>query len=134
MRIGSLRHRLAFQHNAPTRDQYGQVEDSWQTIDTVYGKIRPMSGEERLRAGMDVSVVTHRAHIRHRTDIGELTLVSGGSFDAVSGATLEYVGRDEITSAQRVSYAGRTFDIEAWWDIDERHRFDELMLREVSKV
>lgn len=131
MRPGKLKHRLAIQTNTTTRDAYGELADSWGTIATVYGRLEPLTSLERLAAGKDTPAVTHRAIVRHRgIVVGDWTYANGGAVEYATGALGEFA-QSGVGEAQRVSYDSRTFDVISVQDVDERHRWDRMILREV---
>jgi SPP1 family predicted phage head-tail adaptor len=68
-RIGALRERLALQAPARVDDGGGGADVTWSTIAEVWGAVRPVTGEERLRADAVSGRVTHRVWIRHRDDV-----------------------------------------------------------------
>jgi head-tail adaptor len=130
-RPGLLKHRVSLQKNTPARNTYGEQIDSWTTIATVYGRVEPLTALERLSAGKDTPVATHRVHVRHRgASFGSFTFVSGGLFELVGGGFLSYV--EEVGEAQRLLYDNRTFGVVSVQDIDERHRYDTMIVKEVS--
>ena len=65
MQAGRLRHRVAIERPVSTRDDFGGVIESWQTVATVWAEIHPLSGREFLAAQSTQSGVTTRITIRH---------------------------------------------------------------------
>ena len=106
VRIGELRHRLIVQAERAVDDGGGGRSDPWAdpvTVATVWGKIEPLSGGERLRAMQVQDRLSHRIVIRHRSG---------------------------ITAAMRIVFARRAFNIRAVIDVGERGRFLELLCEE----
>ncbi len=104
--IGELRHRLTIQAERTTSDGGGGLSDPWAdpvAIATVWGKVEPLSGGERLHAAQIQDRLSHRIVIRHRAG---------------------------ITAAMRVVFGARIFNIRAVIDVDERGRFLELLCEE----
>jgi SPP1 family predicted phage head-tail adaptor len=65
MQAGRLRHRVAIERPVSTRDDFGGVVESWQTVATVWAEIHPLSGREFLAAQSTQAGVTTRITIRH---------------------------------------------------------------------
>lgn len=106
MRIGQLREQIALQQNTPTVDAHGQPIASWATTATVYARLDPLSGREFIEGARRDADITHRITIRYRADITP-------------------------TTAWRILYGTRVFDIEAVLNLDERDRVWQIMAREV---
>jgi len=64
MQAGRLRHRVAIERPVSTRDHFGGVVESWQTVATVWAEIHPLSGREFLAAQSTQSGVTTRITLR----------------------------------------------------------------------
>jgi SPP1 family predicted phage head-tail adaptor len=104
MRAGRLRHRVTIQQRAGTQDSYGQEDDDWNDVDTVWAAVEPLRGREFLEARREGAEVTTRIVTRYRSG---------------------------ITPAMRVSYDSRTFDIVSVINVDERDSELQLMCREL---
>ena len=104
MRAGRLRQRVTIQQRAGTQDSYGQLDDDWDDVATVWGAVEPLRGREFLEARREGADVTTRIVIRHRPG---------------------------VTPAMRVSYDSRVFDIQTVINTDERDRELVLMCREL---
>lgn len=103
MRIAKLRHRLTIQSLILSDDGYGGSDEVVSDVATVWGSIDPVKGGEYYKAQQVNSEVTHKATIRYRSD---------------------------ITAAMRISFGGRTFEILAVMDPEERHEILELLCKE----
>ncbi len=104
--LGALRHRLALEAERPAGDGGGGQGDPWAdpvAVATVWGRVEPLRGGERLRALQLEERVTHRVTIRHRPG---------------------------VTPAMRVRFGARLFNIRAVINRDERDRFLELLCEE----
>ena len=68
-RIGTLRDRLVLEQAIRTDDGGGGASITWQTVAELWAYVRPVSGEERLRADQTAGRITHEVWLRHRPDI-----------------------------------------------------------------
>lgn len=100
MRIGQLKDRITIQNYVRTPDGYGGYDETWQDIATVWANIKPLRGREFFQAQQIQSEITHKITIRYRNDIDKTC---------------------------RVKYNSKTFDIKSIIDIDNKHRFLEIM-------
>lgn len=105
MHIGALRHRVTIQQRSTARDSYGQPVDDWPDVATVRAAVEPLNGRELMAAQQINSEITLRVTIRFRPG---------------------------ITSAMRIKYGSRTFDILAPLDQEERHIELWLMCKELT--
>jgi SPP1 family predicted phage head-tail adaptor len=105
MDIGRLDKRLTFQRRSVVKDEYGQEQDAWFDVVTVWGNVKPIGGREKLRAMAIGSHLTHTVATRY--NLALLPLIDA--------------------AAMRISYptpAGiRLLNITAARDLDEAHRF-----------
>jgi len=108
-----LRHRVAIQHNVPTRTK-GVRADNWLTLETVYAKIRTLGGMEVVRADQKEGLLTHEVETRYRANFGGILQdTTGEPLQATDGTYIELSGTySEMLPRYRLSYAGRTFSIE----------------------
>jgi len=105
MRIGKLRHRVAIQAKAEPVpvDATGQSQPSWSTLTTVWASIEPAGGKE-FYAGQQVNAeVSHKVTIRYYAD---------------------------LTTAHRLLFGSRIFDINYIRNVDERKVYQELLCKE----
>lgn len=68
IRSGDLRERLTIQQRTSTPDGQGGRDVEWSTLATVWAKVEPLSGTERVQAGAETAVVSHRVTVRYRSD------------------------------------------------------------------
>lgn len=104
MNAGKLRHRVTIQELVRTDDGYGGITETWQDVATVWAAVEPLRGNERYRAQQVQAELTHKVAMRYR------------------------VG---VKPQMRLLYAGRVLEIEAVIDVEERHRWLELLCSEV---
>lgn len=107
MRAGQLRHQVAVQSRTLTSDGMGGQTESWETKYTVYAGIWPVSARERVQAGQMETTITHRLRLRYQAG---------------------------ITTAMRVVFDGRTFEIVSIINPDERNISLDLLCTEVESV
>jgi len=103
MRAGNLRHRLQIQTASETRGTQGSVSRTWQTDETVWGSIEPLSGRELLAAQQVDSEITHRVIVR---------------------------GYPGLTSASRLKHGARILKIKSILNKEERGEEMELLCGE----
>lgn len=111
MRTGQLRHRILIRENTPSVDAYGERSESWGDVEEVWARVEPISGSEFLRADRTTANVTHRITMRYRDDLG--------------------TGDTEMSPRYQLTYDGRTFEPVRVIDMDERHRWVEVLAQEV---
>lgn len=100
---GVLRHRVDVQRLTQTDNDDGTFGESWLTVDSVWASVQPLTGVEYFEAQQAKSLATHRVRMRH------------------------YPG---LTVKHRLLFNGRTFNIEAVMDIDERNIVTQAMCKE----
>lgn len=106
--VGKMRHRITFQAFAGNQDDYGdplQADDAnWEDVATVWASIDPISGREFYAAEQSQSEVSHKVRCRYRSD---------------------------LTTAMRIKYGKRKFDIISIIDWEERHESLLIMCKEL---
>jgi len=105
MRAGSLRKRVELQSQATTKDAIGGSVGAWSTVSTVWAGIRPLRGQERFSNNKESAEVSHEIKIRY------------------------YAG---LTTAHRIKYGARLFDIQAILNIQERDA--DMLIMAVEQV
>jgi len=104
MNAGKLRHRVTIQQLVATDDGYGGITETWQDVATVWAAVEPLRGTERYRAQQVQAELSHKVTIRYRPG---------------------------IKPDMRLKYGDRILEIEAVIDVEERHRWLELLCSEV---
>lgn len=100
MQIGELRDKVTIQEYIQTPDRYGGFSETWQDKYTVWANIKPLRGREYFEMQKIQSEITHKITIRYRSDINTLN---------------------------RIRYKERILNIKSVIDIDNRHRYLEIM-------
>jgi SPP1 family predicted phage head-tail adaptor len=100
MPAGRYRHLITIEQNTPSRDASGYSTDAWTTFATAWAKIESMTGREYLGNEQVKSETTHKFIFR-------------------------YI--DGVLPAMRISWDGRTFDIQSALNVDERDRHTVVM-------
>lgn len=67
--IGMLRDRLTLEAPSRTDDGGGGATVAWTSVADLWASIRPITGDERLRADAVTGRVTHQVWIRYRADV-----------------------------------------------------------------
>ena len=104
MNAGKLRHRVTIQKLEEVDDGYGGIEEKWQDMITVWAVVEPLRGNERYTAQQVQAELTHKVTIRYKPG---------------------------IKPDMRLKYGDRILEIEAVIDVEERHRWLELLCSEV---
>ncbi len=98
-----LRSRITIEQPVDTPDGSGGISRSWQEVAVLWAEILPLRGSERLRAMQLTSNVSHRFRIRFKTG---------------------------ITSAMRISWNSKIFNIQAVLDTRPQSGMLELLAEE----
>lgn len=69
MHAGALRERVIIQQRTSTPDGQGGRDVVWSTLATTWAMVEPLTGTERLQAGAETSVLSHRITMRYRADV-----------------------------------------------------------------
>lgn len=104
MNAGKLNKRIILQTPTVSTDSELNVSNSWGTFKTVWAAVEPLMGREYLLANSTVPNVSTRFRIRY-----------------VAG----------ITTAMRISYGSKFYNITTVIDVNEEHRELILMAAEV---
>ena len=67
--FGAYRQRLYVQQENPVADSAGGSAMGWNTINTVWACVKPITGWERLQAGKLTSGMSHRIRMRYDSTI-----------------------------------------------------------------
>ena len=103
MEPGRMRHRIRIQRLGQARNEFGEPEDRWEDVATVWSSIQPVSGREFMEALKAQAEVTHRVTIRYTP---------------------------AVKASMRVLYGDRVLDILHILDAWEQHREMTLLCKE----
>jgi SPP1 family predicted phage head-tail adaptor len=96
--------RLVIQSISRTSDDQGGYTESWATLATVWGQLKPVKGYERFQLQQNMTPVTHDAIIRYR---------------------------DDVTTRNRITYDSRTFHIKEVLNVDEANVYLKIKVVEL---
>ena len=99
VKIGDLRHRIKFQKEKKTPDDYHGHTSTWDDVATVWAKVEPISGREYFYSHQLKNVISHRITVRYR---------------------------DDITVEMRIVFEERIMKIESLVNLQEQERLIEL--------
>lgn len=94
MNPGKYNHIIVLQSKTETTDEYGGPVESWADVATAWARVQPIKGREMIAAQAAKSETDVRFYTRYQ---------------------------DNLTTAMRIIYAGKNYDITGIVDIDERH-------------
>lgn len=106
MNAGKLRHRVTIQELVRADDGYGGIIETWQDVATVWAAVEPLRGSERYRAQQVQAELSHKVTMRYQAG---------------------------VKPQMRLLHNGRVLNIEAVIDVEERHRWLELLCSEVIR-
>lgn len=101
VRAGSLRQLIIIQQQVTTRNNFGEKDNTWVDLASVYASVNPLHGREFVENRIAQSEVTHRIHIRHYPNL--------------------------TTKQHRIILGTRVLEIETLLNIDERNVMLELL-------
>ena len=101
--VGELRERVTIEEATRVDDGVGGASASWSALATVWASVTPLSGREGT---------------------------AGGRVEAHQGYRITIRYRDDVTTAMRAIWAGRTLNIRSLADPDGRKRWLELNVEE----
>lgn len=101
--LNELRHRVTIQSLTNTPDNQGGFSTSWTDLATVWGKLEPVSANERLFGERVEYQRSHKCVIRSRSD---------------------------VVASMRITFDSRTFQIKGVRRVDEQRFFMLLDLEE----
>ena len=105
MRAGALRHRITVQSNTNAYDDYGDLSNTWNAGDEIWGSVDPIGGKEQELGNELVGVITHFIKVRYKAS---------------------------VSVADRIVFDSRIFQIESVRNWHERNVFLELLCKEVT--
>ena len=95
-RIGALRHRLTLEAPSRAGDGGGGAAVTWEAVAELWAAVRPISGDERLRADAVSGRITHEVWIRHRADVAPAMRFTHGARILEIAAVLDAGRRDRL--------------------------------------
>lgn len=95
-----LKHRMTLQAESKTEDGQGGFGTEWEDEADVWAQIEPLKGYERMQAMQMQSPITHRVLLRWRRG---------------------------LTTAKRLRYGGRIFEIKEIINLEEANVWHRLM-------
>ena len=92
--LGMLDQRLTLQSRAAGADVLGQPSGAWQTVATVWGKVRPLRSRELFAAGQVQNVSDVEFTIRYRSDVlATWRVLWRGTPHDITGAPIDVDGQ-----------------------------------------
>lgn len=104
MRAGLLRHWITIQQTSDPENQWGEITDGWTTFAQVWAWVRPLRGEELVKAQQIQATVTDGVRLRHQ---------------------------DGVKPKMRILFGSRVLGILSVINVAERNFQLELLCREV---
>jgi SPP1 family predicted phage head-tail adaptor len=104
MNAGKLRQRVKIQELARVEDGYGGYAEAWRDVAAAWAAVEPLRGSERYAAQQVQAELTHRVVMRYRPG---------------------------VRPQMRLVYGDRVLEIAAVIDMEERHKWLELLCTEV---
>ena len=105
VQIGELNRRITIEQLNEEQDTFGAVVGEWIPIGTVWSKVEQIMGSEKIDDNQVKASQRYRFVIRFYPNINE---------------------------KNRISYMGKIFEILSTRDIVDKHRFTEIITKEVK--
>lgn len=105
MRAGPLRHRVTIERPQVTRDSAGGEVTTWLPVATVYASVEPLSGREWVTTNAAGADLSHRVRMRYT----------------------------DLEPTDRLDFNGRTLQVEAVLNTEERNVELIVMCREIKR-
>ncbi|GLQ31661.1 phage head closure protein [Litoribrevibacter albus] len=96
MSAGQLRHRVTFVKKSSVKNAIGGTSTAFETVATLWANIKPGSASENVESDKHTSEISHTVRIRYNPN---------------------------INAAFFIQYQGRTFQVEAVINENERDRY-----------
>jgi SPP1 family predicted phage head-tail adaptor len=93
--IGRMRHRLALQSPTGTQSETGEVVNTYSTVTTVWGSLRPLTGREMETAAQISEEINYQAVIRYHSTIGPTWRITNDSKTYEVVSVLNFDEKDE---------------------------------------
>lgn len=104
MASGKLRNLIQIRQYTSTRNSYGEDVKIWELFSNAWAEIKPIKAAEFFAA-------------------------QGASYETTHRIVIRYI--EGVKPDMQIVYRGRIFDIVAIRDYSERHRYLEIMAKEV---
>lgn len=108
MKLGRKRHRVTIERATARQTATGAMEKTWTSLGQVWAEIIPQRGDEASEQMQLGATLAHTIRMRR------------------TGAAIS------LTPADRIIYAGRTFEVTVVADIGERNREIECQATEAT--
>ncbi len=102
---GKMKHKVSLQQVSQVTDSQGGYTESWATIATLWASIEPAKGYEKYQAMRIDTPVSHKVMLRYNS---------------------------AVTTAKRLLYGSRVFEIKECINVDEANAFLRLMCVEIT--
>ena len=130
--IGRMRDRVSVQENVAASTKGVQANESWATLATVYGNLRPLSARELRVADQNREIVTHEVVTRYRKPYaGTLEVSDGDPLEVSAGVYLDlFETFYAMLPRYRLLIGGRSFDIRSVENVDFKNRITRMRVEE----
>lgn len=106
MRARSLKHKITFQSQSDTKNDFGEQEKNYIDVLTTWCSIQTITGREQFLSSQEYSTLSHKLRCRYS---------------------------DKINTKQKIKFGDRIFNILAVLNIFEANRELEILVEEVVK-
>lgn len=103
MTAGRLRHKVSIESETVTNDAQGGIIRTWAHVFYAFASIAPIRGKEYFQSQQMQSDTSHKITLRYNSETST------------------------ITTAHRIAFDSRCFNIQSIIDINERNKIIELM-------
>lgn len=103
MRAGSLKNKITFQEQTQTKNNFGEVEETWSDVLTTWASIQTISGKEQYLSNQNYATLSHKLRVRYSS---------------------------LINSKQKILFGTRVFKILAVLNIFEKNKELEILVEE----
>lgn len=102
-----MKHRVKVQAASRVSDGQGGFTETWDTTATLWAKVEPVKGWEKMQAQQLQTQLTHKVTVRYSAS---------------------------VTTAKRLLFEGRVLDVKEAVNLDEANAFLRLMCVEVARL
>jgi len=114
-KTGEFRHRITLQKAVETQSASNAIVTGWADLGTVWAKVTPLEGRERLWAQQVDATLTHRVSMRYLREFVE-------TWAFVAPGTTVPADTTPVGTSLRVKYGSRYLYIKSVIDIEGCHR------------